>query len=87
MTQSQWTHLFWQAMNIVMGELRQALCETMTTTVTKEAIFNTSTMAYFEDFLGNGDYDKDGHPVVCFALWLKNYIWYDSLHGEMRHSI
>jgi hypothetical protein len=51
-------------MNTVMGELRQALCETMTTAVVKDAIYNTSTMAYYEDFLGNGDYDKDGHPVV-----------------------
>ncbi|XP_061197673.1 uncharacterized protein LOC133205806 [Saccostrea echinata] len=51
------------AMNTVMEELRQALCETMTKAVTKEAIYNTSTMAYFEDFLGNGDRDKDGNPV------------------------
>lgn len=52
-------------MNTVMEDLKQALCDTMTKTVVKEAVYNTSNMVYYDDFLGNGDHDKDGKPVVC----------------------
>ena len=51
-------------MNTVMEDLKQALCDTMTKTVVKEAVYNTSNMVYYDDFLGNGDQDKDGKPVV-----------------------
>nr|XP_022343681.1 uncharacterized protein LOC111136844 [Crassostrea virginica] len=50
-------------MNTVMEDLKQALCDTMTKTVVKEAVYNTSNMVYYDDFLGNGDQDKDGKPV------------------------
>jgi hypothetical protein len=32
-------------------------------------------MAYYEDFLGNGDYDKDGHPVVWLMVFFFIIIW------------
>lgn len=51
------------AMETVMKDLKQALCDTMTKNILKEAVYNTSAMVFFDDFLGNGDRDKDGYPV------------------------
>lgn len=52
-------------METVMKDLKQALCDTMTKQILKEAVYKTSAMVFFDDFLGNGDRDKDGNPVVC----------------------
>lgn len=51
-------------MTKVMHELEEALSETMTKTVVKEAIYVEKGMAYFDDFLGNGDVDETGRHVV-----------------------
>ncbi|XP_048751558.2 uncharacterized protein LOC125663303 [Ostrea edulis] len=52
-----------EAMTKVMHELEEALSETMTKTVVKEAIYDEKGMAYFDDFLGNGDVDETGRHV------------------------
>ncbi|XP_061196590.1 uncharacterized protein LOC133204863 [Saccostrea echinata] len=51
------------AMTTVLHELEEALCGTMTKSVIKEATFVNENVAYYDDFLGNGDVDENGQHV------------------------
>ena len=51
-----------------MDTLGEALHTTMTDTVIKQAQHEGQDMVYYDDFLGDGDTDAQGKPIVCTII-------------------
>ena len=62
-------------MRTVMEGLGTALKGNMTTHVISQTKMEGADMIYFDDFLGDGDIDNNGKPVVsskCLLSYVKN---------------